>query len=361
MKITRIAIFIGLIALGSMLSSCRKECMRKSDPLTKIAVSTATNGFVDANGDRFIPWGYNYLTRDKFLEDQWESESQWPIMEDDFKEMKCYAGNTVRLHLQFGKFMDDPTTPNSAALERLSRLVDIAEKRRIYLIITGLAEYRASDAPSWYDQLSDSARWESQAVFWQSVAGFIGNRNSVFAYDLMNEPVVSVRNSDGSIQWLPGDGFGGYHFVQNITRDSTETFGPTMHAWIAKMTAAIRAVDTQTLITVGFLPLGTLTAFENDLDFISTHIYPGDTTLQQWVDYVAANQGSKPFMLTELGNMNGTEETFKAFVNATATQVDGAMAFYEGMTTKELDASGTMPDAIQRVLIDLMVELDPND
>jgi hypothetical protein len=43
--------------------------------------------------------------------------------------------------------MDGPDRPSPQALARLGRLVDLAEKTRLYLDLTGLGCYRRADVP----------------------------------------------------------------------------------------------------------------------------------------------------------------------------------------------------------------------
>ncbi len=84
-----------------------------------IAVGEDGRSFVHrASGRRFYPWGFNYDhdEQGRLLEDYWETE--WPKVEADFAEMKELGANCVRVHLQFGKFMDGPDRPRPAALRR---------------------------------------------------------------------------------------------------------------------------------------------------------------------------------------------------------------------------------------------------
>src|SRR3954452_3343401 len=77
--------------------------------------------------------------------------------------MKGLGANVVRVHLQFGKFMDGPAEPNPRSLERLAKLVALAEETGLYLDLTGLGSYRKADVPAWYDALDEPARWAVQA------------------------------------------------------------------------------------------------------------------------------------------------------------------------------------------------------
>ena len=83
--------------------------------------------------------------------------------------MKGMGANVARVHLQFGKFMLNANQLDPAALDKLARLLRLAEESGLYLDITGLACYRKADVPAWYDTLSDSERWQAQAKFWEGL------------------------------------------------------------------------------------------------------------------------------------------------------------------------------------------------
>ena len=156
-----------------------------------VKVSDDNTGFVlSESGRLFIPWGFNYDHEGdgKLIEDYWDE--QWPTVESAFREMKELGANVVRIHLQFGKFMESPTEPRQSSLDQLARLFKLAEKTGLYLDVTGLGCYHKKDVPPWYDKLSEQERWQSQAVFWEAVAKTCADSPAIFCYDLMNEPVV---------------------------------------------------------------------------------------------------------------------------------------------------------------------------
>src|SRR5262245_29461960 len=126
---------------------------------------------LENSGKRFTPWGFNYDHDEKgdLIEDYWEKD--WDRVAEDFREMKELGANVVRVHLQFGKFMDAADRPNEKALKQLDKLVKLAEKTRLYLDLTGLGCYHKRDVPAWYDELPETDRWAAQANFWKAVAG----------------------------------------------------------------------------------------------------------------------------------------------------------------------------------------------
>src|SRR5262245_38689582 len=202
--------------LLALLASCATR--PETGGMESIRVRPDGAGFqLHPSGRPFVPWGFNYDHDEtgRLLEDYWEAE--WPKVEADFRQMKQLGANVVRVHLQFGKFMDAPDKPNTKALDRLAKLVALAESVGLYLDLTGLGCYHKADVPAWYDKLGEKERWDAQANFWEAVAGRCSRSPAVFCYDLMNEPVVpGGKRKDGD--WL-GPAFAGKHFVQVISLD----------------------------------------------------------------------------------------------------------------------------------------------
>jgi hypothetical protein len=121
----------------------------KPDEMPWVQVSKDKKGFVlDPSGRPFVPWGFNYDHDEKgrLIEDYWEGE--WPKVEADFARMKKLGANVVRVHLQLGKFMNSTDKPNGKALDRLSKLVRLAESTGLYLNLTGLGCYHEKDVPT---------------------------------------------------------------------------------------------------------------------------------------------------------------------------------------------------------------------
>jgi Cellulase (glycosyl hydrolase family 5) len=256
----------------------------KPDEMPWIAVSKDKKSFVlEPSGRPFVPWGFNYDhdAEGRLLEDYWDAE--WPTVEAHFAQMKKLGANVVRVHLQLGKFMNGPEKPNGKAVDRLGKLLGLAERLRLYLDLTGLGCYHKKDVPGWYDDLAEKDRWEVQARFWKAISGRCAGTPAVFCYDLMNEPVVpGGRRNDKD--WL-GPAFAGKHFVQFVTLDQRDRpRAEIARQWVRHLNAAIRSQDKRHLVTVGLVDWsldrpGLTSGFVpekivGELDFLSVHLYP---------------------------------------------------------------------------------------
>jgi CubicO group peptidase (beta-lactamase class C family) len=298
------------------------------------------------SGRRFVPWGFNYDHDEagRLLEDYWEAE--WPKVAEDFREMKELGANTVRIHLQLARFLESPDRPNRVALDRLDRLLALAEETRLYLDLTGLGCYRKSDVPAWYDALPETGRWESQAAFWAAVAERSARSPAVFCYDLMNEP-VSPAGRRGPGDWLGPPFAGKYHYVQMISLDQSGRPRPEIaREWIRKLTGAIRKHDRRHLITVGlvdwsldrpgltsgFVPA----AIAPELDFLCIHLYPKAAKVGEALDVLRGFAAAgKPVVIEETFPLSAGPDDFRRFLVESRGTASGWIGFYWGQTPEE--------------------------
>jgi hypothetical protein len=274
-------------------------------------------------------------------------------VEAHFGQMKKLGANVVRIHLQVGKFMDAADRPNEKALDRLSKLVSLAEKERLYLDVTGLGCYHKLDVPPWYDKLSEKDRWDVQARFWEAVAGRCAKSPAVFCYDLMNEPVVPGGMGK---DWL-GPPFGGSHFVQFITLDQKDRPRPDIaRQWVRHLTAAIREKDKRHLITVGLVDWsldrpGLTSGFvpakiADDLDFMSVHLYPKNGKIDEAWKTLEGFSVGKPVVIEETFPLACSPKELEEFIEGSKKHAAGWIGFYWGKTPDELRRSNTISDAL---------------
>lgn len=327
-----------------------------ADP-PRIVVSEDRTGFVlEPSGRAFAPWGFNYDhdAAGRLLEDYWEAE--WGKVERDFAAMKKLGANVVRVHLQFGRFMDAADQPNAKALDRLTSLLRLAETTGVYLNLTGLGCYHKADVPGWYDELTEPGRWDAQARFWAAVAGRGRDSPAVFCYDLMNEPVVPGGKRTAG-DWL-GPAFAGKHFVQMVTLDPADRPRPDIaRAWVKHLTAAVRKADDRHLVTVGLVDWsldrkGLTSGFvpakvAGELDFVSVHLYPESGRLDAAVETLKGFAVGKPVVVEETYPLKCSPGELDRFIDRAAPHAAGWVSFYWGTPPEELRKSKAIKDAIQ--------------
>ncbi len=334
-----------------------------------IKVSRDKRGFVsEASGRKFIPWGFNY-DRDykmRLLEDYWETE--WPTVEEDFREMKQLGANVVRVHLQFARFMEAPDRPNKKSLERLGRLVKLAGDTGLYLDLTGLACYRKQDVPAWYNSLPEAGRWQAQARFWEAVARRCAKSPAIFCYDLMNEPIVPAGTRTPG-DWLTGE-LGGFTYCQFISLDQAGRPRPEIaRRWVARLADAIRKHDPKHLITVGLLPNsleGSAGAsgfvprtIAPHLDFICVHLYPKAGQIEEELTLLQGFQAGKPVVIEETFLLHCSSADLRQFLERSREHAAGWIGFYWGQTPAELARSTGMGEAFMAAWLKLFQEMKP--
>jgi hypothetical protein len=345
---------IAVLALAALLGGTPVRAGPGAMP--RVRVSGDKKRFVlEPTGRPFVPWGFNYDhdAKGRLIEDYWETE--WPTVEVHFRQMKRLGANVVRIHLQLGKFMHGPAKPNARALDRLGKLLRLAERLPLYLDLTGLGCYHKKDVPAWYDKLSEKERWAVQAHFWQAVAGRCAASPAVFCFDLMNEPVVpGGKRKDGD--WL-GPAFAGKHFVQFIALDQAGRPRPDIARWwVERLTAAVREKDDKHLITVGLVDWsldrkGLTSGFipekvTGKLDFISVHLYPKKGRVDEALRTLAGFAVGKPVLVEETFPLACSPRELESFIDGSRKHAAGWLGFYWGKPPEELRRSGTIPDAL---------------
>jgi Cellulase (glycosyl hydrolase family 5) len=268
--------------------------------------------------------------------------------------MAALGANVVRVHLQVGKFLRGPKEPDRDALDRLGRLVALAERCRLYLDLTGLGCYHKADVPAWYDALSEDDRWSAQACFWEAIAERCAGSSAIFCYDLMNEPIVpGGKRKPGD--WLAPP-FAGKCFVQFLTLDQADRPREEIaRRWIKRLSGAIREHDRRHLITVGLLPWdpkwGHLSGFvpatvAPELDYLSVHIYPEKGEVDEALTILKKFAAGKPVVIEETFPLKCSGEEYRRFLEESREHASGWISFYWGKTREEYRRSGQLGDAL---------------
>jgi hypothetical protein len=327
-------------------------------PMQPVRVSPDHKGFILVpSGTKFVPWGHNYAAEG--LEDP--AKWPWEKIEGDFADMKNLGANVARIHLQFPKFMDGPDKPNAAALKRLARLLQMAEKHGIYLDVTGLACYRPQDRAAWYDAMSDKDRWAAQGRFWEVIAATCAKSPAVFCYDLANEPVVLGQRKDG---WYTGR-LGGLDFLQRLSLDQHDRpLDEIALEWTRLMVAAIRKQDRENLITIGMLPAWGVSqkAVGPELDFIAVHIYPEKGKVDDALATLKRFDVGKPIVVEETFPLSCGVPELRQFLLQSRGLAAGWIGHYPLESSAELEALRqskkiTIPQAIYLSWIDLFRDI----
>ena len=340
--------------------------------LERIEVSPNRTGFITKDSRKpFRPWGMNYGNSHRLMEDFWDED--WQAFASDFREMKALGANVVRVHLQYGKFMDSPMEADPKAIKQYRRMVKLAEEVGLYLDVTGLACYRPSDVPKWYDAMDEPTRWNAQARFWEIIAEAGEGSPAILCYNLINEPLSPGENREAG-KWSSGSLFGDYDFLQYIALDPAGRKREDIAAaWIRRLSASIRKQDKQTLITVGLLTWSQqwkhLSGFlpqtvAPELDFLSVHVYPDNKKPGEEIQCLREFLVGKPIVIEETFPISCTMAELEAFLLSSRKYACGWIGHYDGATIADIDAlekagQMTMPQAVYRDWQKMFLRLGP--
>ena len=337
-------------------------------PAERIAVAPGGAGFVlRPSGRAWVPWGVNYDRDADFhlLEEYWDRE--WNRVAGDFREIRDLGCTVVRVHLQFGRFMKAPDQPDRESLDRLARLLDLAESLGLYLDLTGLGCYRKEAAPPWYLNAPEAERWAMQARFWEAVATTCAPSPAVFCYSLMNEPVSPPQASD---DLLAGD-LAGLHYVERLTRDPAgRSRAQITRHWMDALIPGIRRHDPSRLITCGMFFLFEVPAgltlgpdpseIAGPLDFLCVHLYPKGPEIDHEISLLRTlTAPGKPVVIQEMFALNCSLPEFRGFLDRTRGVASGWISFYWGRTIDEYRRSSRLEDAIMASWLEFFRDQGP--
>ncbi len=325
--------------------------MHQPEKLEDIRVSSDGRGFVGAeSGQPFVVWGVNYDhdEQGRLIEDYWLTE--WETVRSDLAEIKALGANTVRIHLQLGKFMESAEQPSAEQLQQLAKFIELAEATGLYLNITGLGCYHRADVPAWYDPLPEEERWQVQVRFWQAVATVCHASPAIFCYDLMNEPILPGVKPESD--WLAGE-LAGKYFVQRIALDlKGRTREEVAAQWVKQLSSAIRQIDQRHLLTVGVIPWAHVfkgakpifyaPSVGEPFDFVSVHFYPKTGEVQQALDALKVYDIGKPVVVQEIFPLAASVAEVDEFIQGSKPLVAGWITFYWGTTIEEYEEQGDL-------------------
>ncbi len=307
------------------------------------------------SGETFVPFGFNYSCIDDIDGVETFRDRAQLTAELEYARTILNA-NTLRIHIDYFRLMETPTTPNMQYFRYLKMLVSVAEETGMYLDFTGLACYEIERIPDWYHTLDEEAHWEMQAAFWATVARIGAGSNAILFYDLVNEPAVATGAYNPNYPWIVDSAYGGYYFVQRIALDlNGRTRKEVAKAWIDRMVTTIRQHDPRTLISIGVIPFAI--KYENaqplfydplvaeNLDLVCLHTYPTPDAADNRAraQRISKYEIGKPILIEEIYNHISGHPLMVDFIeDSLAAGVDGWISFYQGKTIEELYEDGSV-------------------
>lgn len=296
-------------------------------------------------GERFKSWGFQPLSHffhsDYYLNGG-VGDRAW--IGEEIAGNAGMGANTMRIHLQLWEFIEGYDKSNllvrPLSMSNFIHVLNVAKEHSVYLLVSGNNTWLADDIPAWYDLLEYEDRWDVQEFFFSELVKAVvsaGHATTVLGYELASEPYISTNPA---APWNGTDFFGlGIYFTQAIAR------GPgvdddTVRDWITMLTAAIKNIDPDALVTIGLFPFFTggfgVENIQDLVDFASPHIYPpspfsDDETVEGQLAYaIGWASGDIPILVGETGLWSVVEQDNIDFMEGIIPLVDGMISFSYG-------------------------------
>lgn len=149
----------------------------------------------------FIPFGVNYAPPHLGWPPQVWACFNRDAVERDFELLAGLGANTVRVFLASGSFQPSADAVVEAALAKLDLMLDSAVRHGLHLILTGPDAWEGRP-PYWEpDRFAGEDALRALDVFWDAVGVRYGNQAAIFAWSLVNEPMIPWHGPLRQEQW----------------------------------------------------------------------------------------------------------------------------------------------------------------
>ncbi len=224
----------------------------KKEPAA-INTKISTKEIVDIKGLNYYPKNSPWDMYGKQFSDS--------IISADFQILKDMGLNTVRVFVPYTDFGEANVIPDK--LEKLKKVLKVAEKNEIKVVLT-LFDFYGN-----YDIID----WTLTHRHAETIVTALKDYKAVLAWDIKNEPDLDFE-SRGKEKVL---------------------------AWLTHMANAIKTWDTQKPVTIGWSNATAATLLANEVDFVSFHYYKKPSAFA--ASYTALKKAvpNKPIVLQEYG------------------------------------------------------------
>lgn len=207
--------------------------------------------------------GINYEPRDTPFDKQWANFDE-RVVANDFDTIAKLGLDSVRIFLPFLDFGGE--TPKEQRLSEVERLLDLANDRKLRVVIT-LFDGRVDHRP---------ARWPGDEFHLQKVIARLRDHPALAMWDIKNEP----ERDEG------------------IYASKLE-----VRAWLAHMVTAVRSLDPNTPITIGWAKAENAAdpGMSELVDVVNFHWYRPTKELRTAIEKVRVAALGRPVMIGEYG------------------------------------------------------------
>ena len=326
-----------------------------------VAPAPDGQGFVEVeSGQPFVPWGTNHYDPNIGWPPQVWKQFDADRLTQQFEIMQGLGVNCARVFLAAATFQPDVETVDEAALRKLDKLIKIARRTGIRLIVTGPGDWEGEPAYWEPDRFAGEEALKALENFWTVVGRRYQGDPTILAWDLLHEPSMPWALDSWMPLWTAwlkarypsqadlknawGDELKANETLENIAnpKDTAKQNNPRLHdwqlfrenladRWVERQVRVLREVDPTHMITVGYIQWSYPVVRPSDpslysafnphrqaewLDFISIHFYPfmgrplgSSTSWKKNIEYLqtvlAYCHTGKPVVLQEYGWYGG--------------------------------------------------------
>ncbi|MBU2996684.1 glycoside hydrolase family 5 protein [Cellulophaga baltica] len=179
----------------------------------------------------------------------------------DFELIKKMGMNTIRIFVPYEAF--GKASIDYEKLDQLKRILDIANKNGLKVVVTLFDFYGNYDVSDW-------TITNKHATI---IVNALKNNKALLAWDIKNEPDLDFKS-----------------------RSST-----TVVNWLKQMIVTIKNEDVNHPVTIGWSSPEAATLLVNELDFVSFHYYKKISDFEKDYNKLTVKSQGKPIMLQEYG------------------------------------------------------------
>jgi len=183
------------------------------------------------------------------------------IISKDFSQLQEMGLNMVRIFVPYEEF--GKAAVNSAKLIKLNKLLDIADKYDIKVLVT-LFDFYGN-----YELMD----WTLTHRHAETIVSALKDHPALFGWDIKNEPDLDFESR---------------------TKEK-------VLAWLEEMIIRIRAWDPQHPVTIGWSSAAAAPNMAKQVDFVSFHYYLEPSEFAQTYKALRKSVGGKPILLSEYG------------------------------------------------------------
>jgi hypothetical protein len=143
------------------------------------------------------------------------------------QEMTSHGGTVWRMFVEIYDVLDSPTSVNASKINLLNIVLEIANRRKIRVLVSGALTFWVKRAPAWILNATDAETLSSNMLFWSALAKEWCGRPEILAFDMQNEPGWSWDDTTNRCRGWDTPG-GCFDFIYN--RQARQSWTNFVHA-----------------------------------------------------------------------------------------------------------------------------------